>query len=211
MLADLLFIFFAFILVVAALGVITAKNPMYCVLFMVLAFLNAAGIFLLLQAEFLGLLLVMVYVGAIAIMFLFVLMTVDIDFAQLKSGYATYLPMGLLVAALLAVELMAAGFGGIFTTAMPPLAGVEQPDNIRQLGRVLFTDYVLPFQGAAFILLVAMIGAIVLTHRKRGNVKRQNVASQIARTKDESMLLTKPKSGEGVTRVHFAPKIVEEN
>jgi NADH-quinone oxidoreductase subunit J len=201
MLADLLFLMFASILTMAGLGVISAKNPMYCILFMLLAFFNAAGLFILLGAEFLGLLLIMVYVGAIAVMFLFVLMTIDIDFAVLKQGFATYLPVGLLVAGLLAIELVAAALAGGFAEARP--AGAQAQENIVQLGHVLFTDYFLAFQGAGMILLVAMVGAIVLTHRRREGVKRQNIGKQIRRTKEESVTTASPQSGAGASAEHF--------
>jgi NADH-quinone oxidoreductase subunit J len=207
MLADLLFLMFAAILTIAALGVISARNPMYCVLFMILAFFNAAGLFLLLGAEFLGLLLVMVYVGAIAVMFLFVLMTIDIDFAVLKQGFAAYLPVGLLVAGLLAIELVAAAMAGGFAPARPPVS--EAPENIVQLGHVLFTEYFLAFQGAGMILLVAMMGAIVLTHRRREGVRRQNINRQIRRTRGESMTLTTPETGAGATAEHFEGRKVD--
>jgi len=210
MLADLLFLLFGGTLLLAGLGVITARNPMYCVLFMVLAFVNATALFVLLGAEFLGLLLLMVYVGAIAVMFLFVIMTIDIDFAVLKEGFATYLPIGALLAALLLIELIAAIKGGLFSgvAATPPEIS-DKPDIIR-IGEVLFTDYALPFQLIGLILLVAMVGSIVLTHRRRPEVKRQDVAAQIARKKEDSMTMTSPKAGAGVRKTLFNPKNVEK-
>lgn len=196
MIADLLFLLFAGILLLAGMGVIMAKNPMYCVLFLILAFFNAAGLFLLLGAEFLALLLIMVYVGAVAVMFLFVIMTIDIDFAVLKDGFATYLPVGALVAGLLLVEALMAAWGGAFggskLASLPMQPGVE---NIRQLGDVLFTVYAYPFLLAGMILLVAMVGAIVLTHRRRPDVQRQNIAKQINRTREESFENVKIKPG----------------
>ena len=207
MIADLLFLMFASVLVIAALGVISAKNPMYCVLFLVLAFLNAAGLFILLGAEFLGLLMIMVYVGAIAVMFLFVLMTVDIDMAVMKQGFAEYMPMGLLVAAVLFAEILAGVWGGMFS-GLPEAASVpdDQPQNAVQLGMVLFTDYAAPFLVVSLILLVAMVGAIVLTFRRRTGVKRQDIGKQINRKVEDAMVLTSPKSGEGVTSVHWEGK-----
>ncbi|MBI1362587.1 MAG: NADH-quinone oxidoreductase subunit J [Proteobacteria bacterium] len=200
--ADLVFYMFAAMLLGSAMGVIFAKNPMHCVLLLILTFFNAAGLFILLGAEFIGLLLVMVYVGAIAVMFLFVLMTIDIDFAVLKEGFASYLPSGLIVGAVLMAELVIAGQAGLFSgaristlTAMPAPDGVE---NIRALGQVLFTHYLFPFQVAALILLVAMIGAIVLTHRRREGVRRQNVMAQIARTREDSLSIVKVKPGQGI-------------
>ncbi len=210
MLADLLFLLFGGTLLLAGLGVITARNPMYCVLFMVLAFVNATALFVLLGAEFLGLLLLMVYVGAIAVMFLFVIMTIDIDFAVLKEGFATYLPIGALLAALLLIELIAAIKGGLFSgVATTPSEISDKPDIIR-IGEVLFTDYALPFQLIGLILLVAMVGSIVLTHRRRPEVKRQDVAAQIARKKEDSMTMTSPKAGAGVRKSLFNPKNVEK-
>lgn len=208
MLADILFLTFAAILLIAGLGVVSAKNPMHAVLFMILAFFNAAAIFILLGAEFLGLLLIMVYVGAIAVMFLFVVMTIDIDFAELKEGFATYIPIALLVAGVIFAQLLAAA-GSALLYDEPLTLQLGQEENIRQLGNVLFTDYVVPFIGAAMVLLVAMIGAIVLTHRRRTDVKRQSVPKQIARTRTESLVITNPKTGEGVSKSHFVGKSVE--
>ena len=158
MIADLLFLMFAFFLLLAAGGVVVAKNPMLCVLFLVGCFVNAAGLFIMLGAEFLGLLLVMVYVGAVAVMFLFVIMTINIDFAKLKEGFAPYLPVGILVGALLAVELGLAVFGGIFAdSGKLPIAlqvGEAADENIMQLGKILFTNYALPFQMAGILSLI---------------------------------------------------------
>lgn len=207
MLADLLFFFFAAILLVAALGVITAKNPMYCVLFMVLAFFNAAALFILMGAEFIGLLLIMVYVGAIAVMFLFVVMTIDIEFARLKQGFVTYLPVGLLVGAVMLLELLAVATSQIFYTQTPPAESISYREQIAEL---LYTDYMLAFQATALILLVAMVGAIVLTHRKLPNVQRQNVKKQIARTRDESITLVDPGIGKPATTSHWQLKEVKE-
>ena len=203
MLPDLMFYVLSSILVLGAAGVVLSRNPMYSVLLLILCFLNAAGLFILLGAEFLGLLLVMVYVGAIAVMFLFVLMTIDIDFAMLREGFASYMPVGVLVGVILVVELIMAITSGVFTghahlasVAVMPVAQDQQ--NIVNLGSVLFTDYLLPFQMAALVLLVAMVGAIVLTHRKRPGVKRQNITAQIARRREDSVELKKVKPGQGI-------------
>jgi len=200
--ADLVFYMFAGLLLTSALGVILAKNPMHCVLLLILTFFNAAGLFILLGAEFIGLLLVMVYVGAIAVMFLFVLMTIDIDFSVLKEGFASYLPSGLIVGAVLMAELVVAASAGIFSgarlTSLPAMPTPEGVENIRALGQVLFTHYLFPFQMASLILLVAMIGAIVLTHRKRDGVRRQNIAEQIGRTREDSIRVVKVKPGQGI-------------
>ena len=212
MLSDLLFFGFAGVLLISALGVITAKNPMYCVLFMILSFFNAAGLFVLMGAEFLGLLMIMVYVGAIAVMFLFVLMTIDIDFAVLKKGMASYVPIGVIVGGVLFFEILAALWS---TTVMDmgqrPLPAVEdQPENMVQLGHVLFTEYVVPFESVAMILLIAMIGAIVLTHRRREGVRRQSVVAQIRRKREDSLAIVSPKLGAGATPAHYKPKSVEK-
>lgn len=212
MIADILFLMFAGVLLLGACGVVMAKNPMYCVLFMILCFFNASGIFILLGAEFLGLLLIMVYVGAIAVMFLFVLMTIDIDFAILKQGFATYLPIGVLIAGTLLAELIVATQSGLFspTVVTPQLPLNTDVTNTETLGNILFTNYLLPFQGAGMILLIAMVGAIVLAHRQREGVRRQDVNKQIARTVEDSLALTQPSVGKGVKATHWQPKSVEK-
>lgn len=201
MVADLLFYLFAGVILLGAAGVITARNPMHCVLFMVLAFFNAAGLFLLLGAEFLGLLMVMVYVGAIAMLFLFVIMTININQAVQREGFIKELPLGLIVGAVLAVEMVLAVSGGLFggmnhLTEASMVMGDAQ--NIVQLGNVLFTNYFYPFLTVSLILLIAMVGAIVLTHRKRPDAKRQDIGKQIARTREEAVTLTTPESGRGI-------------
>jgi NADH-quinone oxidoreductase subunit J len=209
MIPDLLFLLFASGLLAGASLIMFGKNPMVGVLGMLLAFLNASGLFILLGAEFLGLLLIMVYVGAIAVMFLFVLMTIDIDFATLKEGVAPYLPLGLLVVALLAAQLVMAASGAPALISKP--VDTYQPQNIIQLGQILFTHYAIPFQIAGLVLLTAMIGAIVLTHRPREGVKRQSIAAQVRRTKDEALTLTNPQTGQGAgakVAKHWSPKSV---
>jgi NADH-quinone oxidoreductase subunit J len=214
MIADLLFMMFAGILLLASLGVITARNPMYCVLFLMLCFINAAGLFLLVGAEFLALLLVMVYVGAVAVMFLFVVMTINVDFAKMREGYASYMPVGLLVGLVLMVELGMATFSGLFTgSAQLPLATLPVEagtQNIVSLGNVLFTNYFLPFQMAGLILLIAMVGAIVLAHRRRNDVQRQNVAKQVGRKREEALKIVKVKSGKGATE-HFVGRTADDS
>ncbi|PIZ30571.1 MAG: NADH:ubiquinone oxidoreductase subunit J, partial [Alphaproteobacteria bacterium CG_4_10_14_0_8_um_filter_53_9] len=195
---NLLFLAFATALLLGAWSVVLAKNPMHAVLGMIFTFVNAAGLMILHGAEFLGLLLIMVYVGAIAVMFLFVLMTIDVDFAALKTGLTKHLPL----AALTTLSL-----GGLLITALnksgaealPNIATTQAdaPENTLALGQVLFTQYALPFQAAGLILLTAMVGAIVLTHRRRPGVRRQNISQQIFRKKDEAMLITLPKTGQG--------------
>ncbi len=211
MIADLLFLMFGTILLVAALGVVTARNTVYSVLFMVLAFVNASALFILLEAEFLGLLLLMVYVGAIAVMFLFVVMTIDVDEAVANVSMVNYLPMGVLVAGVLLAQICAAIWGGMFSAKAPKLLMTPAPQeqNIIQLGNVLFDDYAYPFIVISLILLVAMVGAIVLAHNKRKDVKRQDVPKQVNRDPKQAMVLTRPKTGAGTTASHWQPQSVE--
>lgn len=212
MLPDLLFLIFSAGLLFGAGLIIGARNPMASMLGMLVTFLNAAGLFVLFGAEFLGLLLIMVYLGAIAVMFLFVLMTIDLEFFQTKEGFAPYLPLGLLVVGVLAAEFILAANFGLFSTNVTVLQTTEQPQNIIQLGNVLFTTYALPFQLAGLVLLTAMVGAIVLTHRPRAGVKRQNITAQVMRTKEEGLTITKPKLGHGTgtgdIAKHWNPKSV---
>ena len=184
MLEAIAFYLFATVLLVSAVAVIAARNPVHSVLFLILAFFNAAGLFVLLGAEFLGMILVVVYVGAVAVLFLFVVMMLDIDFSELKRGALQYLPFGALIGLVLAAELVMAGGAwhlapGIAAKAHTLPAGIS---NTEALGRVLYTDYVYYFQIAGLVLLVAMIGAIVLTLRSRPGVRRQVISVQNART-----------------------------
>ena len=211
MLPDLLFALFAFGILAGAGLIIGARNPMLGMLGMLVTFLNAAGLFILFGAEFLGLLLIMVYLGAIAVMFLFVLMTIDQEFFQLKEKPKAYLPLGLLTVGVLAAEFILAANYGLFSTNITMLPSGDQPQNIVQIGNVMFTTYVLPFQLAGLVLLTAMVGAIVLTHRPRAGVRRQNITKQVLRTKEEGLTLTKPKTGQGLgtqTAKHWKPKSV---
>jgi NADH-quinone oxidoreductase subunit J len=191
---------FAGLLLLSAVMVIGARNPVYSVLFLILAFFNAAGLFVLIGAEFLAMLLVVVYVGAVAVLFLFVVMMLDIDFAELKKGTMQYLPLGGLIGLIMVVELyMASRVWGLKpayleATANPIPEGVS---NTKALGRILYTDYVYTFQIAGLVLLVAMIGAIVLTLRSRPGVRRQNIAQQNARTAEMSVTMVDVKPGEG--------------
>ena len=185
MLAALAFYFFAAILIASAVMVIAAKNPVHSVLFLILAFFNAAGLFVLLGAEFLAMILVVVYVGAVAVLFLFVVMMLDIDFAELKRGTLQYLPFGALVGIILAAELVMAGSVWVLKPAAKMALAHATPagvTNTEALGRILYTDYIYYFQIAGLVLLVAMIGAIVLTLRSRPGVRRQVIATQNART-----------------------------
>ena len=198
------FYLFAMLTVVAGAAVIVAKNPVHAVLFLILAFFNAAGLFVLLGAEFLAMILVVVYVGAVAVLFLFVVMMLDVDFAELRQGFIQYLPIGALVGIVFLAELLLVV--GTWTIApaitesvavpIPPFYSVT---NTEALGQVLYTRYVYFFQAAGVILLVAMIGAIVLTLRHKPNVKRQNVSQQVARTRETAIEVVKVKSGQGLS------------
>jgi len=185
-------------MIASAVCVIFARNPVHSVLWLILAFFNAAGLMLLVGAEFIAMLLVIVYVGAVAVLFLFVVMMLDIDFAALRSGFSKNLPFGLILALVLFAEMF---FAVRAWQAGPVLGGataaVTQP-NIVSLGQVLYTRFLYPFEIAGLILLVAMIGAIVLTHRSRGDVRGQKVWKQIDRRPDEAIKLENPTVGEGM-------------
>jgi NADH-quinone oxidoreductase subunit J len=199
MIAVLAFYLFATLTIASAVAVIFARNPVHSVLWLILAFFNAAGLFLLLGAEFIAMLLVIVYVGAVAVLFLFIVMMLDIDFAALRSGFTKNLPFGLLVALVLLGEIViavSAWKAGPVTGGARP-AATTQP-NIEAFGELLYTRYLFPFEIAGLILLVAMIGAIVLTHRSRGDVRGQKVWKQVDRRPDEAIKLEQPKVGEGV-------------
>ena len=194
------FYLFSAVLIGAGFMVVTAKNPVHSVLFLILAFFNAAALFVLLGAEFLAMILVVVYVGAVAVLFLFVVMMLNIDFAELKSGAQQYLVPGLGVGGLLAAELIFAVAlrWGFAAHALKGAAASANLSNTAALGHILYTDYVYYFQVAGLILLVAMIGAIVLTLRQRTGVRRQKAGVQVNRTPQESMALVDVKPGEGV-------------
>ncbi|HWA03905.1 MAG TPA: NADH-quinone oxidoreductase subunit J [Rhizomicrobium sp.] len=197
---SIAFYLFSAVMIAAAFMVIAQRNPVHSVLFLILAFFNAAGLFVLMGAEFLAMILVVVYVGAVAVLFLFVVMMLDVDFAELKRGALQYLPVGALIGLGLLAELamvsgvwvMAPGSRSALASATP--AGVS---NTAALGRILYTDYVYYFQIAGLILLVAMIGAIVLTLRTRPGVRRQSIRVQNARTVEQAMVLVDAKPGEG--------------
>jgi NADH-quinone oxidoreductase subunit J len=198
--ADAIFFWlFSGVLIVSALAVILARNPVHSVLFLILAFVNAAGLFLLMGAEFLGMILIVVYVGAVAVLFLFVVMLLDVDFAELKQGFVRYLPIGALIALLVAFEL---GYVALGWTRSPDAAAAAAPSgtlaNTAALGRVLYTQYFYFFQAAGMILLTAMVGAIVLTLRHKEGLKRQNIAEQVARTPATAIELRKVPSRAGI-------------
>jgi len=187
MITSLFFYLFASMTVASGVMVITARNPVHAVLFLILAFFNAAGLFILMGAEFLAMLLVVVYVGAVAVLFLFVVMMLDIDYADLREGFQRHLPIGLIVGGILLVELLVI-FSGPGTT-MGVAAIDTSRSNTALIGDVIYTDFIFLFQLAGLILLVAMIGAITLTMRHREGVKRQSIAQQNARTRDETITL----------------------
>ncbi len=201
--ADYAFYAFALTTVVAGLLVVVARNPVHSVLWLILAFLSSAGLFVLLGAEFVAMLLIIVYVGAVAVLFLFVVMMLDIDFAALKAEMAKYIPMAALIGLIILMQL-ALGFGawqqadgalGLRQAVTPDMGEVE---NTRALGLLLYDQYFLLFQTAGMILLVAMIGAIVLTLRHRQNIKRQNVLAQMYRDPAKAMELKDVKPGQGL-------------
>ncbi len=187
--------------VISAFMVVAARNPVRAVLFLILAFFSAAGLFVMLGAEFLAMLLVIVYVGAVAVLFLFVVMMLDVDFAALKEGFLNYLPLGGVVALALAAILALTGISWVTADTASSVLQAPIPadmNNPQALGSVLYDQYVLFFQLAGLILLVAMIGAIVLTLRHRDGVRRQNIARQVGRQREEAVELVDVKSGEGI-------------
>jgi NADH-quinone oxidoreductase subunit J len=196
----LCFWLFAIVLVAAGAMVVTARNPVHSVLFLILAFFNAAGLFVLLGAEFLAMILVVVYVGAVAVLFLFVVMMLDINFVQLREGFLRYLPVGTLIGLVLLAELVLVFGQWVLApgSVSAPTPAVTQATNTVALGALLYTRYVYVFQAAGVILLVAMIGAIVLTLRVRPDVRRQRVGDQQARVRRETVELVKMPPGQGV-------------
>jgi len=197
--------FYAFSAVLIASGVmvVVSRNPVHSVLFLILAFFNAAGLFVLMGAEFLAMILVVVYVGAVAVLFLLVVMMLDINFVALREGFAKYLPIGALIGVILLVELAFIGLSWAFAPdvahmAKDPIPAISQVANTQALGLVLYTKYIYLFQAAGLVLLVAMIGAIVLTHRERAGVKRQRIAQQVARDATRTVEIRKVAVGEGI-------------
>ena len=197
------FYLMAFTTLAAGLLVVSAKNPVHSVLFLITAFFSAAGLFVLLGAEFLAMLLIVVYVGAVAVLFLFVVMMLDIDFEALRDGFAQYLPIGGLVAGVLTLEMIfvaaSVATNGAAGKNASPMASPEGISNTEAIGRVLYTDYIFFFQLAGLVLLVAMIGAIVLTLRHKPGVKRQDISRQVARSPKTGMELVQIKPGEGIS------------
>jgi NADH-quinone oxidoreductase subunit J len=200
-LPALFFYLFAGVCVASAVMVIVSRNPVHSVLFLILAFVNASGLFILMGAEFLGMILVVVYVGAVAVLFLFVIMMLDVDFAELREGFLEYLPFGLVIGAIFLAELLLVGGGWVLNPNVVKSATSTIPANISNteaLGLVLYTQYIHYFQIAGMVLLVAMIGAIVLTLRHKVSVKRQDINVQNARTPELAMSVRTVASGQGL-------------
>ncbi|HEV7352813.1 MAG TPA: NADH-quinone oxidoreductase subunit J [Brevundimonas sp.] len=203
MLQGLAFYLLAATAVVSGLLVVTARNPVHSVLWLILAFFSSAGLFVLLAAEFLAMLLVVVYVGAVAVLFLFVVMMLDVDFVRLREGYARYLPFGGIIAGILLAEMivvsMAVVQGGAARGAIGPVAPTAEMSNVEAIGRVLYTDYVYFFQASGIVLLIAMIGAITLTLRHKPHIRRQDPAAQVNRDRRKAIAVRTPAVGAGVT------------
>ena len=197
------FYLLATVTIVAGFCVVSARNPVHSVLFLILSFFSAAGLFVLLGAEFLAMLLVVVYVGAVAVLFLFVVMMLDVDFAALRQGFARYMPLGAAVAGILVFEMIAVAStvasNGAAAANDTPAASADNVSNAETIGRVLYTDYVYFFQAAGLVLLVAMIGAIVLTLRHKPGVRRQVIADQVAREPKTGMRIVSIKPGQGIS------------
>ena len=201
--AALAFYAFAFVAIAAGVMVVVSRNPVHSVLFLILAFFNAAGLFVLIGAEFIAMILVVVYVGAVAVLFLFVVMMLDINFVELRQGFMRYMPIGALIGIILAIELIfvlgawsISGDASLVKAAPAPAA--SEVSNINALGNIIYTRYVYLFQAAGVILLIAMIGAIVLTLRSREGVKKQRISDQLARSRSDAVEVVKVNSGEGV-------------
>ena len=197
------FYLFAAVLIAAAFMVIAARNPVHSVLYLILAFFNAAGLFLLLGAEFLAMILVVVYVGAVAVLFLFVVMMLDVDFVELRQGFLQYIPIGSAIAFVLAAELILAVGGMVITPQLSadpvaPIPALDVASNTEALGRLLYTQYLYFFEAAGMVLLVAMIGAIVLTLHHKEKAKRQIIADQNARSPATAIEVVEVESGKGI-------------
>ncbi|GIU66106.1 NADH-quinone oxidoreductase subunit J [Candidatus Phycosocius spiralis] len=203
MIAVAAFYILSAIAIAAAFMVVVARNPVHSVLFLILTFFTASGLFVLLGAEFLAMLLIVVYVGAVAVLFLFVVMMLDIDFAELKAGFFTYLPFGGLIALILFGQFAMVGGAWIEKSVTASAIAAPSPaaaavSNAEAIGRILYTDYIFLFQAAGIILFIAMVGAIALTLRHRDGIRRQNVSAQVGRTRAAGVEMKDPKPGEGV-------------
>lgn len=201
--ATLMFYVFSLVTLLSAVMVVSGKNPVHSVLFLILGFFNVAGLFVLLGAEYIAMTLVIVYVGAVAVLFLFVVMMLNINFSEMREGFLRYLPLGFVVAVTIFAEFMV-----IFSASFKEESGMAVAQNAiadsgvsntRAIGNILYTDYAYPFQMAGIILLIAMIGAIVLTKRERIGVRKQNIAKQLSRTKEGGIEIVSVKSGEGIS------------
>jgi len=197
------FYLFAALLVASGVMVISARNPVHSVLFLILTFFTTAALFVLIGAEFLAMVLVVVYVGAVAVLFLFVVMMLDINFVEMREGFLQYMPIGMLVGIILLVELlMVLGTASIspevLATGTEPIPDLTQRQNTAAIGDVIYTKYIYAFQSAGMILLIAMVGAIVLTLRQRPGVRKQKVADQLARRREDSVELKKVQPGQGI-------------
>jgi NADH-quinone oxidoreductase subunit J len=204
LLQAIAFYVFAFVTMASGAMVVVSRNPIYSVLFLILAFFNAAALFLLLGAEFIAMILVIVYVGAVAVLFLFVVMMLDINVAKLRAGFFEYLPIGALIGAVLLAEILFAL--GVFGSGSATISALDSAgahdgtvENTREIGRVLYTQYFYLFQAAGVVLLVAMIGAIVLTLRRRPGVRRQRISEQLFRTREEAITIVKVPTRGGVS------------
>lgn len=201
MLSALFFYLFAVVCIGAAFMVVASKNPVHAVLFLILAFFNAAGLFVLLGAEFLAMILIVVYVGAVMVLFLFVVMMLDVNFAELRAGFLKYLPIGAVVGLLLLVELVflvSAWVTAPDLVSDAPMPPASEVSNTRALGEVLYTRYVYLFEAAGLILLVAMIGAIVLTLHHKRDARRQSIPDQVARSRKTAVEVVKVETGKGL-------------
>jgi len=202
-LQGLTFWVFATIAVMGGIMVVSSRNPVHSVLFLILTFFTTAALFILIGAEFLAMVLVVVYVGAVAVLFLFVVMMLDINFVEMREGFLQYMPIGMLVGIILLVELlMVLGTATIspevLATGTEPIPDLSQRQNTAAIGDVIYTKYIYAFQAAGMILLTAMIGAIVLTLRQRPGVRKQKIADQLARRREDSVELKKVQPGQGI-------------
>ncbi len=202
-LQGLTFYLFAAIAVAAAAMVVSARNPVHSVLFLILTFFTTAGLFVLIGAEFLAMILVVVYVGAVAVLFMFVVMMLDINFVELREGFLQYMPVGVLVGIILLVELLmvlgtATMTPEVMAAGTEPIPDLAQRQNTAALGDVIYTKYIYLFQTAGMILLIAMIGAIVLTLRQRPGVRKQDITRQLARRREDAVELKKVQPGQGI-------------
>ena len=202
--ASIIFYLFSIVAVVGALNVILQRNPVHSVLWLILTFFNSAGLFVLLGAEFIAMVLVVVYVGAVAVLFLFVVMMLDINTTIMREGFLKYLPIASIILLIFLIELITVFIGAysgedIFVLTREPIPDPLVVTNTESIGNILYTDYIYLFQSAGVVLLVAMIGAIVLTHRRRPGLKRQNISNQVNRSPKDTLEIIKVDTGKGIT------------